>query len=257
MLRTRLPRFSHRACFLRNPVRGKSLQPPRQFNLVFEGDSLSINGYGASANWPTVFAGLLTADGVSVTFLVRAVGGSTMTGVNSRAAVDDTHFDSSRDNYITLLCGANDWSIGTTEPDLMTLETAWKTAREAAGWKVIFVTQFAHGMDPTYRTALNSDLRAADTRIIDFGAEPIIGTTGKYVYPYTADNTHLAEAGIAVCAAKAYLDWRAMQGLPVKTVITSFEPNMAVNPVTVDIYGVGFTGTSAVTIGGVAATSIT
>ena len=117
-------------------------------NLLFEGDS-TVSGSGASAitssayllsgtgspgtDWAGLMVSLLRADGYTVTARNTAAGGSTMTGVNSRAASDDTHVSTATgvQNYAFLLCGYNDKGAGTSAATLVSQLLAWAAARAA------------------------------------------------------------------------------------------------------------------------------
>lgn len=246
-------------------------------NLLFEGDS-TVAGTGASSvtsstylstgtgspgtDWPGLLVSLLRADGYTVTAYNTAVGGSTMTDVNNRAATDDARLSAAAGavNYIFLLEGYNDASTAAAA------QPAWFTARKAAGWHAVGCTPFANITTTSYRDAIKAAEIANASSLIGFYDLARLGSltttvqtvVSLFEYPWTVDNVHPNDWGYAVLAAKAYMDFRVNGlGLAAKTVVTHFWPIIGESGTSVVIYGSGFTGATAVTFNGVAATSFT
>lgn len=239
--------------------RGAHLPP---LNLVFEGDS-TTRGFGATAgnDWPAVFAGMLRADGYTVTSHNQAVDGSAMATVDARAAADDALLDTTTPrvkNYIILLDGINDRMGGTTAADIVTAQASWKAARASAGWTPVGCTPYAN-LAPygTTQADLAAGIRSNFADVIDFAAEPQIGTSANYPrYPNSLDGVHNPDYGYQVMAARAYADFRSnVLGLAARPVVTSVWEPIGLAGTAVDLYGVGLSGLSAVRFNGVAATT--
>ena len=184
--------------------------------LIGEGDSRTTDapaaGYFDAYTLPSTVSGL---------HLLKAVGGSKLVDVVSRAPTEDLFGGGGRKIIYTLLIGANDLGTyaGATDADAAAnywadLQTCLN-ARVAAGIIVIPITELpiAVAAHDARRNILNPNIRAwgaAHWGYIDFAADSIMGPDNSYaVNPsYWLNNIHPGVTGQQRMLAiyKAFMD---------------------------------------------------
>lgn len=188
---------------------GQAAQFSSNRNFVAEGDSITDanisvgSGYANAAN--------TLASPTNNTFTNKAVSGSTVADLVSRAAAVDALLVPAAANILSVLIGANSFGDGNPNALLATI-ASYCDARRAAGWYVILCTVLPRGAPPsqfeTDRSVANPELRLWATngsivsgkhcdRICDFAADPVMGiSTGATNTTYFAgDQTHPTFAG--------------------------------------------------------------
>jgi hypothetical protein len=179
--------------------------------IVFDGDSLSAQGYPAAA------VALLAEPGW--TSVVEAVGGQAVQTCLDNVATVDARY--APGNVVVLWVGTNDYGVH-TPAELYAHIVTYCQGRQAVGFKVVTCTLTPRSNDPAvwaFRDAVNALIRAgwatyADG-LVDIGADPVIGYNGaENDTTYYTDLTHMTTAGQLIVAG---LVAAALDALPLGT----------------------------------------
>jgi lysophospholipase L1-like esterase len=173
--------------------------------LTFEGDSLTLKQADGS-DYPTLTAETLTGAPIAGAYSANlAVGGSTLTELNARAAsLDSLCMEAGKTNWLAVWIGSNDLNGGNTTSALISSLTAYVGARKAAGWQVAVLTVTPRvgatyeARRSVYNAAILSGQTGADV-VIDVAADPRLANCQDTTY-YNADAIHQNATGRGVVA---------------------------------------------------------
>lgn len=184
----------------------------KNFNLVFEGDSLTY-GIGGTIPYPSALARLYPLGSHSRWYNLGVAGSRMLVEIAARTAAVDAKHDDARDNVAILLAGTNDILIsGSSANDIYAGIVAWHDARRLAGFKTICVTvtPSLNSSHNAVRAALNDLLRENyeefSDGIADIALDSRLDDATDTTYYF--DGLHMTNEGYAVIAeaAKAQTD---------------------------------------------------
>ncbi len=189
--------------FIDVDVSGSDVAPP---NLVFDGDSQSVNGIGVASvtEYGDTFPALVTS-GIDPrsTIFNTSVGGRTIeTMILDAANVDSLLIPASR-NVLVAWAGTNDLYFGATAETTYGRIVAYHNARRTAGWKTVVYTVLSRtnpGTPVGYeaaRISVNNSIRAnwatfADA-LCDIALDTRLQTPGDTIY--FSDSVHCTLTG--------------------------------------------------------------